>query len=305
MFRCFALLMMFALPAARVSAQDMPLTQILIAGEDWRIVSTGHQFTEGPAADRNGNLFFVDVPLSKIYKLDVTSGKVSTFVDNSGKASGLAFGGDGLLYAAQSGARAIVKYDAEGKLTKVAADIDVNDLAVTRQNEVYVTDPKNHRLWFISAAGKKRVVDEGIERPNGITLWPDQKTLVVADSGSDHLFAFRIAADGSLEAREPYYTLQLTSAAIIAGKQASAADGLKVDSSGRVYCASEAGLQVFDTQGRLSGVIARPQAKFLSNVAFGGAKLDTLYVTSADKVYARKVQPTGIDNLRPLPMVKK
>lgn len=281
---------LIAVIASTATAQDMPLTQILLPGEDWKVVSEGHQFTEGPAADRDGNLYFVDVPASKIFKLDVTSGKVSTFVEDSGKASGLAFGGDGLLYAAQNGARAIVKYDAAGKPTNVAEDIDVNDLVVTRQNEIYVTDPKNHRVWFINAAGEKKVVDEGIERPNGITLWLDQKTLVVADSASDHLFAFRINADGSLTAKQPYYTLQLTSAAIIAGKQASAADGLKVDRAGRVYCASESGLQVFDTQGRLSGVIAKPQAKFLSNVAFAGPNFDTLYVTSADKVYSRKVQ---------------
>jgi len=274
----------------------MPLTQILLPGEDWQVVSSGHQFTEGPAADGDGNLYFVDVPASKIFKLDVASGKVSTFVEDSGKASGLAFGGDGQLYAAQNGTRAIVKYDAEGKATKVADDIDVNDLAVTRHNEIYITDPKNHRVWYISASGEKKIVDEGIERPNGVTLWPDQKTLVVADSASDHLYAFRVNADGTLAARQPYYTLQLTSAAVIAGKKASAADGLKVDSSGRVYCASEAGLQVFDTQGRLSGVIAKPQAKFLSNVAFGGPQGNTLFVTSSDKVYARKVQPTGVSN---------
>jgi gluconolactonase len=73
-----------------------------------------------------------------------------------------------------------------------------------------------------------------------------------------------------------------------------------VDSDGRLYVATHAGLQVFDTQGRLSGIIAKPQDKFLSNVVFGGEKLDTLYVTCSDKVYRRKTKVTGVRYFDPL-----
>ena len=69
---------------------------------------------------------------------------------------------------------------------------------------------------------------------------------------------------------------------------------MTVDSRGRLYVATYAGLQVFDTQGRISGVILSPQSKRLTNVVFGGPKLDTLYVTCTDKVYRRKTQATGI-----------
>lgn len=273
------------------AAQDLPLSGLLIEGEGWKLVAEGYQFTEGPAVDDAGNLYFVDVPASKIYKHDVASGKTSVFVSDSGKASGLMFGGDGRLYACQNGARAIVAYDKEGKATTICSDVDVNDLVVTRNNRIYWTDPKNKQVWTTDVAGNKRVVDQGIARPYGIILWPDQKTLVVADSGSDKLWTFRIAADGGLEFKQPYYTCYLSS-----GKTVSSADGMTVDTVGRLYVTTEAGLQVQDTQGRLSGVIASPQPKFLSNVVFAGPNLDTLYVTCTDKVYSRKVQAKGVRN---------
>jgi gluconolactonase len=169
----------------------------------------------------------------------------------------------------------------------------VNDLTVTKDNHIYVTDPPGHRVWHVDPAGNKTVVDVGIERPNGICLWPDQRTLVVADSASEHLWTFRIAADHRLEFKQPYSTLQLPTAAVAAGQRASGADGLKTDAAGRLYVTSQAGLQVFDTQGRLSGVIGKPQAKSLSNVVLAGEKLDTLVATSADRVFTRKTKATG------------
>ena len=277
-------------------AQDMPLSQILIDGEGWHVAAEGYQFTEGPATDREGNLYFVDVPASKIFKLDLSTGKVALFAENTERASGLAFGGDGRLYACQNGGRAIVAYDPVGKPTMILDDIDVNDLVVTRGNHIYVTDPKNHRVWHVDPQGKKTVADEGIERPNGICLWPDQRTLVVADSAGDRLWTFRIGDDHQLQFKQPYSTLQLTTAAINAGKSASGADGLKTDAAGRIYVCTQAGLQVFDTQGRLSGIISKPQEKALSNVVFAGPKLDTLVVTSADKVYWRKTKVAGVNN---------
>lgn len=287
-----------ALLACHVSlhAQDMPLSDLLIDGEGWHLVSEGHKFTEGPAVDDQGNVFFVDVPESKIFKISASDGKVSVFVADSGKASGLMFGGDGRLYAAQSGKQGVAAYDAAGKETTIASGIPVNDLVVTKDNHIYVTDLGNKQVWHIDPQGNKKVADLGIEKPNGLILWPDQKTLVVSDFGGNHLWAFRIATDGSLQHRQPYYTVQLTSANILAGKAESGGDGMTVDKDGRIYVCTHAGLQVFDTQGRLSGIIAKPQEKFLSNVTYGGEKLDTLYVTCLDKVYSRKTKTTGLRN---------
>lgn len=268
--------------------QDMPLSELLIDGESWKLVDDGFRFTEGPAVDAAGDIFFTDVPESKIFRIS-GNGKASIYLSDTERTNGLMFGADGRLYGCQNGKEQIVAYDKEGKLTVLATDVESNDLVVTREGDIYFTDPANKQVWLLTAKGEKRVVDKGIERPNGIILWPDQKTLVVADTAGENLWTFRIAADGGLTAKQPYYTAQL-----LPSRKGSGADGMTVDSRGRLYVATYAGLQVFDTQGRLSGVIAKPQDKFLSNVCFGGPQLDTLYVTCSDKVYRRKVLATGV-----------
>jgi sugar lactone lactonase YvrE len=77
------------------------------------------------------------------------------------------------------------------------------------------------------------------------------------------------------------------------GKTDSGADGMAVDTVGRIYVATHLGVQVIDTQGRVSGVIAKPQNAFLSNIDFGGSEMDTLYATSTDKVFKRKLKAQG------------
>ena len=277
-----------AFVGAGVGAQDMPLSQVLIEGEGWELVSEGHKFTEGPAVDAMGNVFFTDVPSGKIYKIDL-AGEVTTFVEESHRTSGLIFGPHGKLYGCRRGMKQIVAYNESGEAEIIAEDVDGNDLVVTRAGGVYFTEPTTQQVWYIDPTGEKRPVDKGIEKPNGVILWPDQKTLVVADTAGAHLWAFRIQDDGGLMYRQPYYTMRPTR-----GKTASGADGMTVDNRGRLYVATYAGLQMFDPTGRISGVILNPQNKRLTNVVFGGPKLDTLYVTCTDKVYRRKTQATGV-----------
>ena len=143
--------------------------------------------------------------------------------------------------------------------------------------------------WRIDEKRQRHVADEGIERPNGIILWPDQRTIVVSDTATPYLWTFRIENDGSLAFKQPYSTLQT-----VPGRRQSDADGMTVDTSGRVYVTSGLGLQVFDPTGRLSGVILKPQPKWLANVVFGGPNLDTLYVTCSDRIYKRKVKVQGV-----------
>jgi len=272
-------------------AQDMPLSQILIEGEGWELVAAGFQYAEGPAVDAGGNVYFSDVPNSKIHRLD-GDGHVTTVVESSDRTNGLMFGPGGRLFGCRNGLSQIVAWnldDAAANPSVLASDVSSNDLVVTRAGDVYFTDPQHHQVWLVTAAGEKRVVDTGIGRPNGIILWPDQKTLVVADSDGPHLWTFRVEADGGLAYKQPYYTLRM-----VEGREGSGADGMTVDAKGRLYVATHAGLQVFDPTGRMSGVLLSPQAKRLSNVTFAGPDLSLLVVTSTDKVYRRKTKATGV-----------
>lgn len=270
------------------TAQDLALNTVLIDGQDWQLVSEGHKFTEGPAVDASGQVFFTDIPESKIYKIDL-EGKVTVFVANSEKTNGLMFGPHGKLYGCQSGTRKIVAFDEKGQAETLAEDVDPNDLVVTRAGGVYFTEPKAGRLWYIAPQQAKRIVAEGL-KPNGVILSPDQSTLVVTDAQEPALWAFRVEADGSLTGKDRYYgPLRM-----VLGQASTGSDGMTVDTAGRLYVATRAGLQMFDPIGRMGGVMHKPLPdRPLSNVCFGGAKRDYLYVTAGDKVFRRLTKATG------------
>ncbi len=265
----------------------MPLSDVLIEGENWQQVGDGYKFTEGPAADAHGNVFFTDVPNSKIYKID-GDGKITLFATDTANTNGLMFGPDGRLYGCRNGEKKIVAYDANGGVQTIADGVTSNDLVVTSKGEIYFTDPPNGLIWLINVQGEKRVVAKDLQ-PNGVILWLGEETLVVTDRALPLLWAFRVEADGGLNFKERYYSpLQMAPDATRTGS-----DGMTIDKSGRVYVTTLVGLQVFDPTGRLSGVIQKPQTKSISNVTFGGPKFDYLYVTSNDKVYRRKTKTAG------------
>jgi gluconolactonase len=273
--------------SAVARAQDT-LADILIDGEKWELVAEGFKFTEGPAADPSGRLYFSDVPNNKIFRLNDKS-EPEVFVANSRGSNGLAFGPDGRLYACQFGKQRVVAYDASGSETVLATDVLPNDLVVTTQGGVYFTEPDKRTVWYIPPNGGKAIpVDKDIQRPNGVVLWPKRGTLVVADTEGPNLWAFAIDATGKLSKKEPFYMMQTPPA-----NSRSGADGMTMDAAGRLYVATFLGVQVFDVQGRLTGVIEKPQAEFLSNVEFAGPKFDTLYATSTDKLFKRKLNAAG------------
>ena len=273
--------------AAQDYPGDMPISRVLIDGEGWQLVSEGHQFTEGPAADREGNVYFSDIPASKIHKVDL-AGKVTLFAENTAKTNGLMVGPDGRLYGCRNGEKKIVSYGMDGSVQTVAEEVESNDIVVNSAGDVYFSDPPGGRIWFIPHGGKAKVVAEKL-KPNGLILTPDEGTLVVTDSTDPHLWTFRVEADGALAHKDRYYQ----PLRMVEGRKGTGADGMTVDKAGRLYVATAAGLQMFDPTGRLGGVIAKPQEKSLSNVVFGGRDFAFLYVTSTDKVYRRKTQSPG------------
>jgi len=261
--------------------------EILEPGKEWELVGEGFKFSEGPAVDKEGNVYFTDIPNNRIHKIDL-NGKVTVWKENSGGANGMMFGSDGRLYVCQNGRRRIVSYSPDGKEAVLAEDVDSNDLAVTAQNELYFTDPPNHRVWFIDNKGNKRVVFTGIEFPNGIRLSPDQSLLTVADSRGKWVWSFQVQPDGSLVNGEQFYRLETPD-----DSSQSGADGMTYDTEGFLYIATKIGIQVCDQPGRVNAIINKPQDASLSNVVFGGQDMQWLYVTNRDKVYRRHLLRKG------------
>jgi gluconolactonase len=264
-------------------------TDLVIDGEDWQLVSGGHKFTEGPAVNDAGELYFTDIPNNRIHKVS-TDGQVTVFAENSGAANGLMFGPDGLLYACRHADGQIVRYSADGKKHDVVVDgIKGNDLVLLSNGTGYCTDPDNRKIFYFTIKGEKKEVDSGIEFPNGIMTSPDQTLLTVANTRGRFCYSFQIQPDGTLGSKQEYGWLHVTD------HLQTGADGMAVDSEGRMYVTTTMGVQVLDQLGRVNLILNKPGDGWLSNVTFGGPKKDVLYATCGDSVFKRRIKATGVD----------
>jgi sugar lactone lactonase YvrE/enterochelin esterase-like enzyme len=273
----------------KAGAGSQQIREILRPDEGWALVGEGYKFTEGPAANERGEVFFNDIPNNKAYKIDL-DGKVSPWVSNTKGANGQAFGPDGRLYAAA--ANEILAYDESGRPTVIAEGFHGNDLVVRQDGGIYVTNPirtgaEPSKLWYISPKGEKRVVDAGLIFPNGIALSPDQTLLYVADSRSHWVYSYLVQPDGSLAYKQKFFHLHTPDTADDSG-----ADGMRVDRQGRLYVATRMGIQVCDQPGRVNAIIPTPNGR-IANLCFGGPNFDVLYATCGDRVYRRKVKTQG------------
>jgi gluconolactonase len=274
------------------------LREILIPGEEWTLVADGYRFTEGPAPNAQGEVFFNDIPSSKAYKIDL-EGKVSVFIADTKQANGQSFGPDGRLYAVATGAGQVLAYDSAGKSTVVAEGIRGNDLVVRHDGGMYVTNPGGggggggSKVWYISPDGKKREVDQGLRFPNGVTLSPDQTLLYVTDFASHWVYSYQVQRDGSLLDKQRFFHLHSPDTADESGP-----DGMRVDRNGRLYVATRMGIQVCDQAGRVNCIIPTPNGR-VANLCFGGADFQTLYATCGDRVFKRKVKVKGANAYEP------
>lgn len=266
---------------------------VLAEGSEWQLVAEGFKFTEGPAVNSAGEVFFTDIPNHRIHRIG-SDGAVSVFATDTGGANGLMFGPDGRLYAAAAGLKQITAYTADGQRSVVASDLEGNDLCVAHNGNIYVTEPGQKRVWLVTRDGQKRIVDEGLRFPNGVRLSPDQSLLYVADMQGQFVWSYQIRDDGSLAFKQRYYHLHLAD-----GSTQSGADGMTLDREGRLYVTTELGIQFCDQAGRVNGIISKPQRAWISNAVIGGPNLDELYVTSSDKVYKRRVRVKGVLSAQP------
>ncbi len=276
---------------------SQPLQDILIPGEDWKLVGEGYRFTEGPATNAKGEVFFNDIPNKKAWKIEL-DGMLTVFSDNTNGANGQAFGPDGRLYAVASGSSQIVAYDDTGKATTIVDGLKGNDLAIRADGGIYVTSPGGtgadaNTVWFVTPKGEKKVVDRGLKGPNGVTLSPDQSLLYVADYPTHWITSYQIQPDGSLTNKQKYYHIHVSDTSDDAG-----IDGIRADRDGRLWASTRMGLQVCDQAGRVNCIIPTPNGK-VANLTFGGAAFDTIYATCGDKVYKRKVKVKGVAAFQP------
>ncbi|MFL6633876.1 MAG: SMP-30/gluconolactonase/LRE family protein [Massilia sp.] len=297
-------LAVLALAAGLAQAQDTIATAIpgvAAAGTRIELIREGFDGTEGPLALPDGSLIFTETTANRITRVKA-DGTTSTYLDNSNGSNGLGFGAGGALYAVQVREPRVGIVAPADKARTLADQWDglpfgrPNDLVVGRNGNVYFTDsgaPPGARtnqhahavarpaVYRIPAAGKLERVAADIERPNGIQLSPDEKTLYVANTQGEHVLAYDVAPDGTVGKRRDFARLAGWSKGD--NGWSSGADGLAVDGAGRLYVASNAGIEVFGPRGDALGVIALPKKP--QNLAFAGPGKHTLYIVGRGAAY--------------------
>ena len=265
---------------------------------DWELVSEGHTFTEGPAVAPNGDVYFTDVPESKIWRIDAKTGKAELFLDRTAESNGLMFGPDGELYMCRRATKQIVAIDVKTKKERiVASGAESNDIVVLADGGLYFSNPAEKRVYYVPKGGAARVVFEDRQAGflNGVIASPDQSLLMVNDSRDKWVWSFQIQLDGSLANGQKFYRLETPDSS-----SASSADGMTIAADGHLLVATDQGVQICDQPGRVVGILGKPQRKFLSNLTFAGPDLKTLYATSSDKVYRRKLRMEGVLPWKPV-----
>ncbi|MBN2473447.1 MAG: SMP-30/gluconolactonase/LRE family protein [Pirellulales bacterium] len=278
----------------------MKLDAILAPGTEPQVLGTGYGFSEGPAADADGNVYFSDGRHDSIH-LYRPGSPVELFTDDSTDANGMMFNRKGELYVCEGAAHRIVAFDVHTRQKRVlAGEIDgtpfnePNDLAVDRHDGFYFSDPNyQHRgqptlmkqdTYYCSASGRVHRVSTVCFKPNGVLLDAEEVTLYVADSRGQRIYRYEVLGPGRL-ANERLWI----------DKLGANPDGMTLDQHGHLYvCLGRAGLKLFDSE---SEPIGRIEVPYASNCCFGGPDFATLFVTSADKLLGIATKVRG---MRPL-----
>lgn len=306
MLRRFPLVLVYVLlglplkGACAAEGTPEPIPGIGPVGEIVKL-HTGLQFTEGPAADGQGNVYFSDIPAHTIYKIDA-AGKLSVFTDESNHSNGLMFNASGEMTACEMDGQIAVWNVASKKRRVIAPGYKgkrfnaPNDLVIDRQGGVYITDPKfrapdplpqgTQDVYYIDRQGKVTRVVEDLPAPNGVILSPDEKTLYVFPSLQAEMMAYPVEAPGKLGEGKVLVRLKQKEK-----DGNSGADGVTIDTKGNLYITSQLGLQVVTPAGKLLGIIPFPEQP--ANVTFGGNDRKTLYVTARTSIYTVKMEAQG------------
>jgi gluconolactonase len=269
-------------------------------GAEPKLVADGYKFTEGPAVDPTGNVYFTDQPNDRILKWTATTNQVETFLQPAGRSNGLYFDREGKLIACADEKSELWRIDpVTKKVTVILNHFEnkpfngPNDVWVDPAGGLYFTDPfykrdywqnrpkpdqEKQRLYYLPKDAKVPLIaDDTLVQPNGIIGTPDGKLLFVADIGDKKTYQYEIAEDGKLANRKLFCEM--------------GSDGMTRDTAGNLYLTGK-GVTVFDKNGKKLGDIPIPES-WTANVTFGGADLKTLFITAMDSVYTLEMAVPG------------
>ncbi len=272
---------------------------LIANGATLQLVSSQFKFTEGPAVDKKGNIFFTDQPNDKIWKYS-NDGTLSLFMENTGRSNGLYFDRKGNLIACADEKNELWCISPKKKITVLVKDLNglrlngPNDLWIDPKGGIYFTDPyyqrpywdhktpdiKEQKVYYLPKGKKELIaVAEDLVQPNGIVGSADGKYLYVADIKANKTYRYLVNKDGSLSEKK------------LLIEQGS--DGMTLDNKGNIYLTGK-GVTVYNSEGIKIATIEVP-SKWTANICFGGKDRKLLFITASDSVYTLAMQVHGVE----------
>lgn len=292
---CWLITILIALTVPAYSAEPV---SIIAPDAKLQLLAGGFSFTEGPAADVEGNVYFTDQPNDRIVKWS-TDGKVADWLKPAGRSNGTYFDRHGNLITCADDKNELWSIASDKKITVLLKDFDgkllngPNDLWIRPDGNIYFTDPLYKRdywkrnpamqqpgefVYFWNASSGKIIpIVTDFTRPNGIIGTPDGKTVYITDIGASKTYSYNTTPDG-----------RLTSKHLFCGM---GSDGLTLDANGNVYLCGK-GVTVFDPSGRQIVHIPVPEP-WTANLTFGGRDHKLLFLTAGKNVYGLQMTVRG------------
>jgi gluconolactonase len=291
--------------AVSQTTPQLEIPGVIRAGTPVELIRDGFDGLEGPMATPDGGLYFTALGENRIYKLE-RDGRIAVWRENTNRTNGLYLLDDGRLLGAEGNGHRIISIAPGGMVTALATGyggrpfLQPNDLIPDRNGGVYFTDPGPRpapnvapenpgKVYYIRRGGEVVLIDDQIRRPNGITLSLDGRTLYVGDTEGEYVYSFEVQPDGSARNKRPFVRLRDPEPGTKGLR--SRADGMALDSEGRLYVTTGSGVQVIDARGNYLGTIRLPAVS--RNAAFGGPDRRTLYLTAFEALYQVQLLSQG------------
>lgn len=308
----FLVAIVFSLSPINTGAQDKPKREFELKAESpafWKLISkqakletvaTGFGFTEGPVWDKSGFVYVSDEEINKIFRVYPDGHKEELIA--LGDPDGNTYDRQLRLIDTASVLRAIIRITPDGKYTVLADHFEgkkfnsPNDVVIGPDDAIYFTDPTldlvkgetqeipYQGVYRLDDSGKLTLLTKDLTQPNGLAFSPDGKRFYVDDSAEKNIRVYDVRADGTLENGRIFGDEK-------GSKGEGVPDGMRVDRKGNIFVTGPKGIWVWDPQGHHIGTIVMPEQP--ANLAWGGPRYNTLYITATHSVYKLQTKTKG------------
>jgi gluconolactonase len=274
------------------------MERVMDPGSVVQRVATGMQLTEGPVWMREGYLVFSDIPANELKKYTV-NGPIETYRTPSERGAGNALDRLGRLITCEQGTRRLVFQETDGEVRPLIDRVEGKrfngpyEVVVQGDGTVWFTDP-DHGVkkeakdlegsavyCYDPGTRRLKVVASDFDQPKGLCFSPDESKLYIAEGGKSHqVRVFEVGSDHSLRNGKVFATIE-----------AAAISGIRMDESGRLFCAAGKGIHLFDPEGKVIGKI--PVSEPATNLCFGGSDRKTLFITARTSLYRIDLRTRG------------